>query len=86
MTYKGKDADGKPVTDTLKMLGAEGEGEPAYEIVSYSNNINKGTATAVIKGTGNYSGTKTIKFKIGQKKLTFEKVKSIIDNLNGLFH
>ncbi|MBD5470663.1 MAG: hypothetical protein HDR19_05995 [Lachnospiraceae bacterium] len=87
VTYKGKDKDGKPFTDTLKMLGSEGEGEKAaYEIVSYSNNINKGTATAVIKGTGDYSGTKTIKFKIGQKTLTFEKVKSIIDNLNGLFH
>ncbi|MBD5521963.1 MAG: hypothetical protein HDR03_12225 [Lachnospiraceae bacterium] len=40
-----------------------------YEIVSYSNNINKGTATAVIKGIGDYSGTKTIKFKIAAKEM-----------------
>ena len=40
-----------------------------YVIVSYSNNINKGTATAVIKGVNEYSGTKTIKFKITQKKM-----------------
>ncbi|MCM1552872.1 MAG: hypothetical protein NC092_09305, partial [Butyrivibrio sp.] len=41
-----------------------------YEIVSYSNNVNKGTATAVIKGKGVYSGTKTVKFKIVGKTMT----------------
>ncbi|MBD5451345.1 MAG: hypothetical protein HDR25_01760 [Lachnospiraceae bacterium] len=40
-----------------------------YKIESYSNNINKGTATAVIKGIGDYSGTKTVKFKITQKTM-----------------
>lgn len=40
-----------------------------YEIIEYSNNINKGTATAVIRGKGSYSGTKIIKFKIKQKKM-----------------
>ncbi|MBD5521865.1 MAG: hypothetical protein HDR03_11730 [Lachnospiraceae bacterium] len=55
------------VTGNLKMKNAEGEGD--YEIVSYSNNINKGTATAVIKGIGSYSGTKTVKFKIVGKTM-----------------
>ena len=32
--------------------------------VSYANNINSGTATVTITGKGNYSGTKTISFKI----------------------
>ena len=45
------------------------ENECYYEIVSYSNNINKGTATAVIRGCGACSGTKTIKFKIAAKEM-----------------
>ena len=40
-----------------------------YEVAAYTNNINKGTATAVIRGIGNYSGTKTVKFKITQKSM-----------------
>lgn len=38
-----------------------------YEIVSYSNNVNKGTATIVLRGVGNYGGMKTVKFKISAK-------------------
>ncbi|MBQ7581574.1 MAG: preprotein translocase subunit TatA, partial [Lachnospiraceae bacterium] len=34
---------------------------------SYKNNVNKGKATVVVKGTGNYGGTKTITFTIGSK-------------------
>ena len=45
-----------------------------YKIVPYSNNINKGTATAVIKGIGSYSGTKTVKFKIVGKAIKIDKV------------
>ena len=40
-----------------------------YVVAAYSNNINKGTATAIIKGIGDYSGTKTVKFKITQKSM-----------------
>ncbi|MBR3227951.1 MAG: hypothetical protein IKF68_05345, partial [Erysipelotrichaceae bacterium] len=62
---------GKPVTldkedITIKVkktvLGAED-----YEIVSYSNNVNKGTAKVTLQGVGNYGGTKTVNFKIGQR-------------------
>ena len=38
-----------------------------FEIVSYANNVNKGTATVTIKGVGNYGGTKTVTFKITQR-------------------
>ena len=38
-----------------------------YEIVSYTNNINKGTGTVTLRGTGNYGGTITVKFKIVQR-------------------
>ena len=34
---------------------------------SYKNNTNKGKATVIVKGTGNYGGTKTITFTIGSK-------------------
>lgn len=40
-----------------------------YEIVEYSNNINKGTAKVVIHGLNNYGGTKTVNFKIKGKGL-----------------
>jgi len=33
--------------------------------VSYSDNVNKGTATVTIKGIGNYTGVKNAKFTIG---------------------
>ena len=42
-----------------------------YEIVSYNNNVKKGTATVIIKGIGNYGGTKKITFKIKSKKVGF---------------
>ncbi|MDO4194409.1 MAG: leucine-rich repeat protein, partial [Erysipelotrichaceae bacterium] len=35
-----------------------------YEIVSYSNNENAGTATAVLKGINKYTGTRNVNFKI----------------------
>lgn len=41
--------------------------ESEFEIVSCANNINKGNATIIIKGMGNYGGTKTISFKIQSK-------------------
>ena len=40
-----------------------------YEIISYTNNINKGTAKLTIQGQGNYGGTKTVSFKIKGKSL-----------------
>ncbi|MDO4460371.1 MAG: leucine-rich repeat protein [Clostridia bacterium] len=38
--------------------------------ISYTNNINAGTATATIKGKGNYTGTVTRKFTINRKSLS----------------
>ena len=47
-----------------------------YEIVSYSNNINKGTAKVTFRGIGEFGGVKTVSFKIGQR--------SIVDYWNGV--
>ncbi len=38
-----------------------------FDDSTYTNNVNKGKATVVVKGTGNYGGTKTITFTIGSK-------------------
>lgn len=38
--------------------------------VSYTNNINAGTATAIVTGKGHYAGTKTVTFTITPKTLT----------------
>ena len=39
-----------------------------FEIVSYQNNVAKGTATVIIRGKDNYGGTKKVTFKINAKK------------------
>lgn len=41
-----------------------------YEVVSYSKNVKKGTATVVFCGKGNYSGEKSVKFKIVNRKIS----------------
>ena len=47
--------------------------------VAYKSNINKGTATITIVGKGNYTGTKTIKFKINARSISNVKVLGIED-------
>ena len=46
-----------------------------YEIVegSYKNNLKKGTASVTIRGTGNYGGTKVVKFTIKSKTFKWWK-------------
>lgn len=38
-----------------------------FDIVGYTNNVQKGTATVTLKGKDNYGGTKTVKFTIKAK-------------------
>ena len=72
--YKGIPIEltGDDLKVTLK--GVEGDLEIGtdYEIAAHSNNTSKGTATVVLKGIGDYSGTKTFKFKITQKTVSGE--------------
>lgn len=44
--------------------------------VSYKNNTKIGTAKVTIKGKGNYTGSKTVKFKIVPKKVTINTAKN----------
>lgn len=41
-----------------------------FKITNYSNNINVGTATAIVQGIGNYTGKRTMSFKITQKDIS----------------
>ena len=44
-----------------------------YEVVSYSKNVKKGTATAVLCGKGKYCGEKSVKFKIVSRNIQSDK-------------
>lgn len=70
--------DSKPYTGMLHTpkinVTTSGLTEGTDYTVSYLNNLNKGTAKAVIKGLGKYGGTKTVTFKITAKKITDESI------------
>jgi hypothetical protein len=40
-----------------------------FKVYAYSNNTAKGTATVVFKGIGEYSGYKSVTYKIGQRSI-----------------
>ena len=64
---------GQPLTPDVTVIynGAELARDKDYT-VSYTNNINAGTATVIVDGKGNYEGTKTVNFNIGRATLTVE--------------
>ena len=49
--------------------------------ISYKNNVNVGTATVIISGVGNYTGTKTITFSILPKELKDVTVSAIANQI-----
>lgn len=63
--YTGKEI--KPDSQIVVKVSGKVLGMEDYEIVGYRDNINKGKATVMIKGKGNYGGIKTAKFTIGTK-------------------
>ena len=38
-----------------------------FKVYAYSNNVNRGTATVVFEGIGEYSGYTSVTYKIGQR-------------------
>lgn len=72
-----KNYSGEPVTiskdDLIVKIGNEELKASDYTIVSYSNNLKKGTATVTIQGIGEYGGTKTIKFSIRPKTVSWKE-------------
>lgn len=67
-TYTGKAIMPEAQQIRVEIKGAVLKPEE-YEIIGYSNNVNKGTAKVVIHGLGNYGGSKTATFKIKGKGL-----------------
>ena len=58
--------------DTLEYQEVNATGEKTgYKIIGYSDNLKTGTAKVYLKGTGDYGGVKTVKFKITSKKLKY---------------
>ena len=68
-TYTGKAIEPKETEITVVLNGMVVSPQE-YKIISYTNNVNKGTAKLTIQGQGeNYGGTKTVSFKIKSKSL-----------------
>lgn len=74
VTVKGYSYTGNQIEltkDDLKVVvGGVTLTKADYDIIGYTNNIKKGTATVTIRGKGNYGGTKTCKFKISSKDIS----------------
>ena len=70
-TYTGKAITPRPV---VKYKGDQLKRGTDYT-VSYSNNTKAGTARVTLKGKGNYTGTKTVFFKIVRKNAASDKDK-----------
>ncbi|HAE15360.1 MAG TPA: hypothetical protein DCG51_02315, partial [Erysipelotrichaceae bacterium] len=91
-TFKitNKEYTGSPVTLTAADITATInkttglELDTHYEIVSYTNNIKKGTAKVTFRGKGEYGGEKTVSFKIGQRSIS-DYWQGVKDFFSGLF-
>ena len=65
-TYTGRKIE--PADQMEVALGGQKLAEDTdYEIVSYANNVNKGSASVTLRGIGDCGGTKTVKFTIKGK-------------------
>ncbi len=64
--YTGKEIMLEKSQITIKLAGKTLQPED-FEIVQYTNNIKKGKGSVMLRGTGNYGGTKIVTFSIGAK-------------------
>ena len=55
------------VVEELPLITDGDNTKDGYQIIGYTNNVNKGTAQVILKGCGRYGGTKTVKFYIGTR-------------------
>ena len=56
-------------SDIKMKVGTKVLTENDFDIVSYTGNTYRGTATVTLQGKGEYGGTKTVKFTISQRSL-----------------
>lgn len=64
--YQGTPINIQASEDYFSAFPKDKLGEPSFIIVSVKNNIKAGKATVVVKGTGSYGGTATIKYTISK--------------------
>lgn len=71
--YTGKEVTLKEEDITVKVGKDVLAPGTDYEIVegSYVNHVRRGRASVTIKGKGNYGGMKTVKFRIGSRKMAW---------------
>lgn len=74
---KDKEYTGQAVNITKKdvlsiVVNGQELQESEYRIVRCYNNVNKGKATVVLEGLGNYGGRKNVTFQIGKKTMFFD--------------
>ena len=74
-TYTGKGLTQSPTI----MYGYSNLTNGTDYILTYNNNTNVGTATVIITGKGNYSGTISRTFKITAKSISSSNIAGIID-------
>lgn len=73
---------GSPITPEVTVTNGDVTLEKDKDyMVSYSSNINEGTATVTIQGTGNYTGSTTRNFEIIRKNISICDVSSVEDQL-----
>jgi len=79
-TYTGKEIRLKS-SDLTDILYVGDKKSPTYlvhgtdfVVLNYTNNTKTGTAKVTLKGIGSYGGTKTLTFKIKQKKGDYKGV------------
>ena len=68
--YTGKEVRLSQGAITVK-IGSTTLGTSDYRIAGYANNVHQGTAKLTIEGTGEYSGTKTVTFKIAPRSVNY---------------
>ena len=67
---------GKPIKpEPIVMLNDEELDQDDDFVVQYLNNVNPGTATALVKGVGEYTGSRTALFRIALGRTNIKKVK-----------
>ncbi len=77
-TYEYNGTEHRPQFANLSQSGPVQFTAKDIQIRSYSNNVNAGTAQVVIEGIGNFTGTKTLSFTIGQRKLSNVKFQTSV--------
>nr|MCR4590437.1 hypothetical protein [Lachnospiraceae bacterium] len=60
------------LSGVLSVGAAKLEPGKDFIVAGYANNIKKGTAKVILQGTGPYAGTKTLTFKIVQRKVDYQ--------------